>query len=38
MATSFTLLFLGGGWVKGQRELQKSRADRVSAMLGDRVK
>lgn len=39
MATSFTLLVSIArrkAGVKGQRELQKSRADRVSAMLGDR--
>ena len=39
MATSFTLLVSIArrkARVKGQRELQKSRADRVSAMLGDR--
>ena len=39
MATSFTLLVSIArrkAGVKGQRELQRSRADRVSAMLGDR--
>ena len=39
MATSFTLLVSIArrkAGVKGQRELQKFRADRVSAMLGDR--
>lgn len=39
MATSFALLVSISrrkAGVKGQRELQKSRADRVSAMLGDR--
>ena len=39
MATSFALLVSIArrkAGVKGQRELQKSRADRVSAMLGDR--
>ena len=39
MATSFTLLVSVArrkAGVKGQRELQRSRADRVSAMLGDR--
>ena len=39
MATSFTLLVSIArrkAGVKGQRESQKSRADRVSAMLGDR--
>ena len=39
MATSFTLLVSIArrkAGVKGQRELKKSRADRVSAMLGDR--
>ena len=39
VATSFTLLVSIArrkAGVKGQRELQKSRADRVSAMLGDR--
>ena len=39
MATSFALLVSIArrkAGVKGQRELQRSRADRVSAMLGDR--
>jgi len=39
MATSFTLLVSIArrkAGVKGQRELQRSRADRVSAMVGDR--
>ena len=39
MATSFTLLVSIArrkAGVKGQRELQRSRADRVSAMIGDR--
>ena len=39
MATSFTLLVSIArrkAGVKGQRELRRSRADRVSAMLGDR--
>ena len=39
IATSFTLLVSIArrkAGVKGQRELQRSRADRVSAMLGDR--
>lgn len=39
MATSFALLVSISrrkAGVKGQRELQRSRADRVSAMLGDR--
>ena len=39
MATSFALLVSIArrkAGVKGQRDLQKSRADRVSAMLGDR--
>ena len=39
IATSFTLLVSitrRKAGVKGQRELQRSRADRVSAMLGDR--
>ena len=39
MATSFALLVSVArrkAGVKGQRELQRSRADRVSAMLGDR--